>query len=399
VLVTTPPRAGAMRATGTCAVVVLGDAPAGARPTTDLLAERGPAPRLRLAPEQIALLPSSSGTTGPPKAVVLTHANLAAGIAQVQRGFAFTPRDVVLGVAPFAHVMGFVGALAAPLAAGATVVCLPRFAPAALLAAIARYRVTVLIAPPPVAAVLAAAPRAAGLRSLEFVVCGGAPFPPELQQRLAARLPGAVVGQGYGMTETTLAIPIPDRRDGTPPGSAGRLAPGTELRVVDPARGDDRPAGEPGELRVRGPQVGRGYLADPGATAALFDAHGWLCTGDLGRVDATGHVHVAGRLKELIKVNALQVAPAELEALLLTRPEVADAAVVARPDARSGEVPVAVVVPRAALAPEELTDWVAGRVARHKRLGAVLLAERIPRTASGKILRRELRALAAAESS
>ena len=298
----------------------------------------------------------------------------------------------MLAVAPFAHVMGFVGGLAAPLAAGATVVTLPRFELPALLAAVERHRVTVLVVPPPVAAALAGDPGTGGdpLASLELVVVGGAPLSPELQERLAARLPAAAIGQGYGMTETTLPIPVPDRRRGTPPGSAGRLAPSTELRVVDPATGRDQPAHAAGELWVRGPQVTPGYLGSPEETAALVDRDGWLHTGDLGFVDAGGHVHVVDRLKELIKVNALQVAPAELEAVLLAHPDVADAAVAARPDARCGEVPVAVVVPAGPLDRDALVAWVARRVAPHKRLAAVVLADRIPRTPSGKVVRGEV---------
>jgi acyl-CoA synthetase (AMP-forming)/AMP-acid ligase II len=391
VLVTTPSRLPAARPPGVREILVLGDTPTGARAVTDLIGSRASAPELRLYPGRTALLPCSSGTTGLPKAVVLTHANLAAGVAQIRLGLGLTPDDVVLSPAPYAHVMGFVGALAAPLAAGATVVTLPRFDLPALLAAIERHRVTVLVVPPPVAAAVADSPRTADLASLRLVVCGGAPLTPELQGRLAERLPGVVVGQGYGMTETTLPIPIPDPRAGTPPGSAGRLAPGTELRVVDPDTGLDQGPGQPGELWVRGPQVTPGYLGDRGATAALFAGGGWLRTGDLGLVDPDGYVVVVDRLKELIKVNALQVAPAELEALLLTRPDVADAAVVGRPDPRTGEVPVAVVVPRGELDPDELRCWAAARVAPHKRLAEVLLTDRIPRTPSGKILRRELR--------
>ena len=370
-------------------VVTLGRAP-GALPLLALIACDAPAPALALAPERVALLPWSSGTTGLPKPVKLTHGNLAAGVAQVQRGLAFDAHDTVLAVAPFAHVMGFVGGLVAPLAGGATVVTLPRFELPALLAAVERHRVTVLIVPPPVAAALAADPGTGALASLELVIVGGAPLAPELQARLAARLPGAAIGQGYGMTETTLAIPVPDRRHGTPPGSAGRLAPSTELRVVDPATGRDQPAHAAGELWVRGPQVTPGYLGSPEETAALVDRDGWLRTGDLGFVDADGHVHVVDRLKELIKVNALQVAPAELEAVLLAHPDVADAAVAARPDARCGEVPVAVVVPAGPLDRDALVAWVARRVAPHKRLAAVVLADRIPRTPAGKVVRREV---------
>ena len=252
-----------------------------------------------------------------------------------------------------------------------------------------------LIAPPPVVALLASLPAGPDFSSLEFVVCGGAPLAPQLQARFAGRHPHVTIGQGYGMTETTLAIPIPDRRTGTPPGTAGRLAPSTELRVADPATGRDQAEGAPGELLVRGPQVTPGYLGRPVATAELIDPDGWLHTGDLGFVDDAGYVHVVDRLKELIKVNARQVAPAELEALLLSRPDVADAAVIARPDERTGEVPVAVVVPRGSLEPAELVEWVAARVASYKRVAGVVLTERIPRSPSGKILRRELRAAAA----
>jgi acyl-CoA synthetase (AMP-forming)/AMP-acid ligase II len=354
----------------------------------DLPTATGDLPPLEL--DSTALLPFSSGTTGLPKPVVLTHRNLACAVAQLGAGLRLTGRDVVLGVAPYAHVMGFVVSLAVPLAAGATVVTLPKFGVEALLDAIERRRPTLLIVPPPLLRVIAeAAAEGRDLASLEMVAAGGAPLPPELQHAVAERLPGAAVIQGYGMTETAAPIPIPDRA-GTPPGSPGRLAPNTELRVVDPDTGADLGPDERGELLVRGPQNTPGYLDRPDATAQLIDADGWLHTGDVGWVDPDGFLHVVDRLKSLIKVNALQVAPAELEALLTTHPAVADAAVIARPDARAGEVPVAVVVPRAELDPEELIDWVAARVARHKRIRAVRLAKQIPRTPSGKILHRAL---------
>jgi acyl-CoA synthetase (AMP-forming)/AMP-acid ligase II len=163
------------------------------------------------------------------------------------------------------------------------------------------------------------------------------------------------------------------------PGSCGRIAPNTDACVAG------------GELVARGQQAMAGYLGAPEATAEILDADGWLHTGDLGRVDADGNVFIVDRLKELIKVNALQVAPAELEALLLTHPAVAECAVVPRPDERCGEVPVAVVVPRAEVEAEELIAWVAERVAPHKRLRAVRFTDAIPRTPAGKILRRLLR--------
>jgi acyl-CoA synthetase (AMP-forming)/AMP-acid ligase II len=258
-------------------------------------------------------------------------------------------------------------------------VTMPRFEPGAFLTAVERHRVTMLIVPPPVMGLLARHP-SGDLSSVELIVSGGAPLCAEMQTAVAERFPHAVVGQGWGMTETTACATVPDRARGTVPGSAGRVAASTELRVA-----------ADGELLVRGPQTMAGYLGRPEATAELIDPDGWVHTGDLGRVDDEGNVFVVDRIKELIKVNALQVAPAELEALLGTHPAVAECAVVPRPDERCGEVPVAVVVPRAAVDAGELVAFVAERVAPHKRIRAVRFVDAIPRTPAGKILRRRLR--------
>jgi acyl-CoA synthetase (AMP-forming)/AMP-acid ligase II len=343
--------------------------------------------------DHVALLPSSSGTTGPPKSVVLTHGNLGAGVGQLQAGIRFTAEDVVLAVAPFPHVLGCVVTLLAPLAAGATVVTLPRFDLGALLSAVETYRVTVLAVPPPVLAAMTSAPGALSrdLSSVEFLAAGGAPVGPALQERAAARLPGAVIAQGYGMTETTAVIPVPDRRRGTPPGTVGLLGRGTQARIVDPADGRDVGVGEAGELWVRGPQTTPGYLDDSVADRDLFGPDGWLRTGDLARMDDTGTLSVVDRLKELIKVDGLQVAPAELEALLLGHPAVSDAAVIGLPDDRHGEVPVAAVVTRGDLDTDELIAWAAEQVSPHKRLRAVRVVGQIPRSPAGKVLRRVLR--------
>jgi acyl-CoA synthetase (AMP-forming)/AMP-acid ligase II len=308
-------------------------------------------------PDAAALRMWSSGTTGWPHPVTLRHRHVVAAARQAGAALGLGPADVMLAVAPFFHVMGFVISLVAPLAAGATVVAAPRFD----LADVARHRVTVLAVPPPLMAVLAR-DREHDLSSLELIVSGGAPLGAALQEAVAARCPHARVGQGYGLTETAGTICGPARDAGTVPGSVGRPMLDTEIKLVD------------GELWVRGPQVVTGD---------------WLATGDLARIDDDGNVYVVDRIKELIKVNAFQVAPAELEALLTTHPAVSDAAVVGVADERTGEVPEAFVV--GAVEPDAVRDWVAARVAPYKRLAAVHVVDALPRTPSGKLLRRNLK--------
>jgi acyl-CoA synthetase (AMP-forming)/AMP-acid ligase II len=372
-------------------VVVLGEAE-GATPILEVIAEGGPDLEAATEPDGVALLPYSSGTTGLPKGVMLTHSNLVASVRQVGSGLRMTERDTTLAVAPFFHIMGFVVSLAVPLASGSTVVTMPRFDPESFFALVQRHRVTVLAVPPPVMAVMARHPMADeyDLSSLELIVSGGAPLGAELQHAIAERYPHAAVGQAWGMTETTVGATMPDREFGTLPGSVGRVMPNTGLRVVDPDTGGDLGTGEPGELWVRGPQIMAGYLGNFEATAETIDADGWLKTGDLGYVDGEGNVFVVDRLKELIKVSAHAVAPAELEALLLTHPDIADVAVVGRPDEARGEVPVAAVVSRGDLDADGLMDWVGRRVAPHKKIRGVRFVEAIPKTPSGKLLRRVL---------
>jgi acyl-CoA synthetase (AMP-forming)/AMP-acid ligase II len=370
IVVTLPAMAAAAERAGARAVIPIG---------ADLLAARGPVPTPELDPATAtALLPYSSGTTGPPKGVVLTHANLTTAVRQVLAGLRLSERDTLIAVAPFCHIMGFVVNLAAGLAAGATIVTMPRFDLERYLELAERHRATVLVGAPPLIAALAGHPDVArhDLSAVELIVSGGAPLSAGVQRAVVARFPRAAVGQGWGLTESSVGATMPDRERGTVPGSVGRLMPNTELRVVE------------GELWVRGPQVMRGYLNRPAETAEILDRDGWLHTGDLGHVDADGNVFVVGRIKELIKVSGYQVPPAELEAVLAGHPAVADAAVIGWPDERRGEVPVAVVVRAGPLAEDELIAWAAERSAPYKRLQAVRFADAIPRTPSGKVLRR-----------
>ena len=340
----------------------------------------------------IAALPFSSGTTGTSKGVMLTHRNLVANLCQVAQVHHVTEDDVVIAVLPFFHIYGMTMVMNLSLWRGATVVTLPRFDLAQFVSALEARRVTRAYVVPPIVLGLARSPLVDGrdLSALRLVNSGAAPLSPAVAEACAQRI-GCLVVQGYGLTETSPVTHLtPDTPGTNRPGSVGPPVPGTECRVVDPETGEDVAAGATGEVWVRGPQVMAGYLDDPDATAATVVEGGWLRTGDLGVVDDDGYLSVVDRLKELIKYKGLQVPPAELEAVLLTHPAVADAAVVPSPDEEAGEVPKAFVVLRSPASPEELMGYVAERVAPHKRVRRLQVVDAIPKSPSGKILRRLL---------
>ncbi|MFF5975555.1 4-coumarate--CoA ligase family protein [Streptomyces sp. NPDC012769] len=365
-----------------------------------------PAPDIDPATD-LAALPYSSGTTGVPKGVMLTHASIATNLAQLEPLMPMGPGDRILAVLPFFHVYGLTALMNAPLRRGATVVVLPRFELDGFLAAIEKHRITALYVAPPIVLALAKHPSVASydLSSLRYIVCSAAPLDAALAEACSARLGLPPILQAYGMTELSPATHlVPLAAKNPPPGTVGKLLPGTEMRLVslddpgDPRDPADPPKdaapGEEGEIAIRGPQVMKGYLGRPEATAAMVDADGWLHTGDIGRVDEDGWLFVVDRVKELIKYKGFQVAPAELEALLLTHDGVADAAVIGVRDADGTEIPKAFVVrqPAAAgLTAEEVMAHVAERVAPYKKIRQVEFVDTVPRAASGKILRRELR--------
>jgi acyl-CoA synthetase (AMP-forming)/AMP-acid ligase II len=340
----------------------------------------------------IAALPFSSGTTGLPKGVMLTHRNLVANLLQNQAGWQLTSDDVLAGAIPFFHIYGFTLILNAALLVGATVITMPRFEPRSYLRTLQDHRVTRAFFVPPMLLALADSPEAdqCDLSSLRLGVCGAAPINVPVTERAEKRL-GCPIRQGYGMTEASPGTHLTPYHllSGIPLGSVGSLAPCTEARIVDPVDGVDVEPGRTGELWVRGPQVMAGYLGNPQATAETV-VDGWLRTGDLARVDSDGIFWIVDRLKELIKYKGYQVAPAELESLLLTHPDVADVAVVGVPHGGGGEAPKAFVVARRAMNGEELMAWVAGRVAPYKKVREVEFVEAIPKSASGKVLRRLL---------
>ncbi|WP_053657866.1 4-coumarate--CoA ligase family protein [Streptomyces sp. MMG1121] len=376
------------------------DSASGHRSLTDMLAGTAPEPHPVIDPtEDVAALPYSSGTTGVPKGVMLTHRQIATNLAQLEPAAPMAPGERILAVLPFFHIYGLTALMNAPLRQGATVVVLPRFDLETFLAAIQNHRITGLYVAPPIVLALAKHPAVAhyDLSSLRYVISAAAPLDAALARACSARLGLPPIGQAYGMTELspgTHVVPL-DRLHDAPAGTVGRLIAGTEMRIVsldDPDK--DLAAGEPGEILIRGPQVMKGYLGRPDATAALIDADGWLHTGDVGHVDADGWLFVVDRVKELIKYKGFQVAPAELEALLLTHPGIADAAVIGAYNDDGNEVPHAFVVRRPTtedLTENEILLYVAERVAPYKRVRAITFIDTVPRAASGKILRRELR--------
>ncbi|CAM5466407.1 4-coumarate--CoA ligase family protein [Streptomyces purpurascens] len=376
------------------------DSASGHRSLIDMLASAAPEPRIDIDPaEDVAALPYSSGTTGTPKGVLLTHRQIATNLAQLDGAIPAGPGDRILAVLPFFHIYGLTALMNAPLRKGATVVVLPRFDLAQFLAAIQNHRITGLYVAPPIVLALAKHPAVAryDLSSLKYILSAAAPLDARLAAACSERLGLPPVGQAYGMTELspgTHVVPLDAMRD-APPGTVGKLIAGTEMRIVsldDP--GKDLPAGESGEILIRGPQVMKGYLGRPDATAAMIDPDGWLHTGDVGHVDDEGWLFVVDRVKELIKYKGFQVAPAELEALLLTHPGIADAAVIGRYNDDGNEVPHAYVVrqPSATgLSEAEVMMFVAERVAPYKRIRHVTFVVGVPRAASGKILRRQLR--------
>jgi len=374
-------------------VFVLGSAP-GATPFATLLETDAPVPRAPVDPARdLAVLPYSSGTTGFPKGVVLTHRNLVANLLQTAWVHHVAEQDRIIAVLPFFHIYGMQVVLNLALWRGATLVTMPRFELEPFLATVQQYRITRAFVVPPLVLALANHPAVDryDLSSLRAMMSGAAPLEADLETACARRL-GCGFIQGYGLTE---ASPVTHANSDEPgkckPGTVGPLVPNTECRIVDAATGADLGPDQDGELLIRGPQVMAGYLNNPEATAATLDADGWLHTGDIGHVDQDGYFTIVDRLKELIKYKGFQVPPAELEALLRGHPAVADAAVVPLADRECGEVPKAFVVLRGDVSAADLMAYVAERVAPYKRIRALEIIDAIPKSPSGKILRRVLK--------
>jgi acyl-CoA synthetase (AMP-forming)/AMP-acid ligase II len=373
----------------------------GARSFAELLHDDGSPPAVTIDPrEDVVVLPYSSGTTGLPKGVMLTHRNLVANLCQCEGTTDWEgPRegDVQIAFLPFFHIYGMVVIMALGLARGATTVSMPRFDFAEFLGLAQKYRATILPLVPPVVLGMAKSPAVSqfDLSSVRLVFSGAAPLGEDIARELARKL-GCPVVQGYGMTEASPVTHLsPTKNAPWKPGGSGKILPNTEVKLTAVDSGAELGPRDEGELLIRGPQIMKGYLNQPQATADSIDREGWYHTGDVGYVDEDGVFFIVDRTKELIKYKGMQVAPAELEALLLTHPAVLDCAVIRKDDEEAGEVPKAYVVLRPdpasqAMTPQALMAFVAEKVAPHKRIRHLEFIEQIPKSASGKILRRML---------
>jgi len=302
---------------------------------------------------------------------------------------------ITLCVIPMFHVYGLACLVYGQLQRGNALVPMGKFTFLRMLEAIQKYKITYLPIVPPIMIAIAKENVLAryDLSSLEEVVSGAAPLDKDIMEECAKRIPQATISQGYGLTESCgiATITFPKERN-SHFGSAGTLVPGLEAKIVNLETGRSLPPNQSGEVWLRGPNIMTGYFNNPNATKMTLDKEGWLHTGDMGYFDDEGGLFIVDRIKELIKYKGFQVAPAELEGLLLTHPQIVDAGVIPLPDLNAGEVPIAYVVrtPGSSLTEKDAMAYVAKQVAPFKRLHRINFVDSIPKSSSGKILRREL---------
>lgn len=348
--------------------------------------------------DTVATILCSSGTTGLPKGVMCTHDNMAAYV-DISRSIMGDlvenddPSDAMMGLIPFFHSFGFM-LMFLNLLRGKKMVVLGKFKPKTFLESIEKFKVARMIVPPPVLLFLLKSPMVKNynLSSIKEMRSGAAPMGKDMERELKEKFKVHHVSQGYGMTETTLGVLV------SPPGrskigSCGKIVPGMMAKVIDDC-GKPLPAYKEGEICFKGPLIMKGYVGDPKSTHSTIDKDGWLHTGDVAYYDSDGYFFIVDRIKELIKYKAYQVAPAELEALLLTHPAIEDAAVIGLPNEEAGELPLAFVVkkPNKNITEQEVEKFVEDNVSPQKRLrGGVIFLNEIPKNPTGKILRRVLR--------
>lgn len=352
-----------------------------------------PVPIVDRDDEQLATLLFTSGTAGSPKAAMLTHGNLASNIRQVlaRPEQVARPDDVTVCVVPLFHVLGLNSILNLTLWVGATLVLVERFDPVSMVELLVEEQVSTLAGPPTMWSALTHLEdvEEGAFSQIRLAASGAAAIPDRVVTEAQARF-GLRIYEGYGLTEASPTVTLATGTD-APVGSIGRPIPGVEVRLVD--NGDDVYVGDPGEVLVRGPNVFRGYLGDPVATARVIDEEGWLHTGDIAVVDDDGYLYLVDRAKDLVIVSGFNVFPAEVERVLVTHPAVREAGVVGIPHPYSGEAVKAFVVAEDGHVVEEddLVAWCANELARYKCPTKIDFVDEIPRGMGGKVLRRELR--------
>ncbi|XP_026448714.1 4-coumarate--CoA ligase-like 9 [Papaver somniferum] len=361
----------------------------------------------KISQSDTAAILYSSGTTGRVKGVTLSHRNLIASVAEVyayKQMLKISTRAVNYSTVPLFHIYGFTAILESVTMADTFVIPMKRFDFSGMLKAIEKFKVTVLAAAPPVILAMTkcqSATESGGildgydLSSVEGIRCGGSPLRMEVIVKFGKLFPNIAIRQGYGITEAACAIfRAADAWDCRQLGSTGKLVANMQVKIVDPTTGVPLPPCKQGELWAKGPSIMEGYLGEgaEGIPPAI-DSEGWLKTGDLCYVDNEGFLYVVDRLKELIKYKGYQVPPAELEELLLSHPDILDAAVIPYPDEEAGEVPMAFVVrkPQTSIDKTRVIDFISKQVAPYKKIRRVEFIDFIPKNAPGKILRKELK--------
>jgi len=373
-------------------IFVLGEAE-GATPFSELLKNDGIAPEVTIDPKNdLVALPYSSGTTGLSKGVMLTHENLVSDMVLTTSINTITDKDVLIGVLPFFHIYGMVLILNLAIYRGVTLVTMPRFDLEQFLQIVEKYKITCLNLVPPLVLALSKHPLVDNydVSSIRLISSGAAPLGQELEQACADRL-NCQIYQGYGLTEVAGAshvntIPVPSDKVG----AVGQVVPNTYSKIIDTESGKELGINEQGEVLIKGPHVMKGYLNNEEATKHCIDGDGWFHTGDIGYADEDGYFFIVDRVKELIKYKAYQVAPAELEAILVSHEAIADAAVIPSPDEEAGEIPKGFIVLSSEISAEAVMEFVAEQVAPHKKIRKIEIVDEIPKSASGKILRRVL---------
>ncbi|WP_392532378.1 thioester reductase domain-containing protein [Nostoc sp. C117] len=372
-------------------VFVFGEAN-GATSFSLLLEGEAKVPSIQFTPEaDLVGLFYSSGTTGLPKGVMYTHQAFLANFHQFQHCEPMSEADTLIGVLPFFHAYGM-NMLNYSLACGATIVTMPHFELEIFLNLIEKHKITRIYVAPPIVLALATQPIVDkyNLSSLRAITSGAAPLNPNLIQQCQKRFINCVVKEAYGSTETMMVMNTPDERDKIKPGSVGQCIRNIECQIIDVDTGQSLNYNQPGELWIRGSQLMKGYWNNPEATANAIDPDGWFHTGDIAYIDEDGYFYIVDRIKDLIKCNGYSIAPAELEAVLLSHPAIADACVIKSPHRSSGEVPKAFVVLKELATAEQIMEFVAGQVAPQKTIRRLEFVDQIPKSPSGKILRRIL---------